>query len=199
MEDMLRKVIYAMNVSLDGFIEGPNGEADWGVPDLELHQHFNDLESETGVHLYGRRLYETMSYWQTADANPDISPVEREYARLWQQVPTIVFSTTLERVEANARLVKGDIAAEVARLKAQPGKDMALGGAGIGATFMKLNLIDEYHLYVHPIILGGGKPFFAALDKPLKLQLVETRIFTAGVVLLRYQTIEMSGMHDSHS
>ena len=183
----MRKVIYSMPVSLDGYIEGPNGDFGWAEPDLAFHQYFNDLELEVGAHLYGRGLYEVMRYWETADANPDSTPVEVEYARRWQQVPTIVFSTTLEKVEGNARLVKGDIAEEVAKLKAQPGKDMALGGAGIGATFMRLGLVDEYWLYVYPVVVGGGKPFFPTLKDKIDLTLVETRTFTRGVVLLRYQ------------
>lgn len=183
----MRKVIYSMPVSLDGFIEGPNGDFNWAVPDLELHQYFNDQELEISTHLYGRRLYETMSYWQTADMNPLSTPVEVEFARRWQQVPTIVFSTTLEHVKANARMVKENIASEIARLKAQPGKDMILGGAGIGATFMKLGLIDEYRLYVHPVVLGSGKPFFPQSSEKINLQLIETRTFTSGVVYLRYQ------------
>lgn len=186
----MRKVIYSMAMSLDGFIEGPDGKFDWATPDSELHQYFNDLERETGAHLYGRRLYEVMRYWETADANPESHPVEREYARLWQQVPTVVFSTTLDKVEGNAQLVKGDIAEEVAKLKAQPGKDMFLGGAGIGATFMKLGLVDEYWLYVFPVVAGGGKPFFPASDKPVKLRLIETRTLPGNVVLLRYAHAE---------
>ena len=185
----MRKVIYSMPVSLDGFIEGSDGKFDWAEPDRELHQYFNDQELEIGAHLYGRRLYEVMRYWQTADTNPASTPVEVEYARRWQQVPTIVFSTTLERVEGNARLVKDNIADEIARLKAQPGKDMDLGGAGIGASFMKLGLIDEYRLYVYPVALGSGKPFFPVLDKPINLRLVEKRLFTSGVVFLRYQPV----------
>lgn len=183
----MRKVIYSMGVSLDGFIEGPDGKFDWGMPDPELHQYFNDMERESDVHLYGRRLYETMRYWETPEAVTNQPAVEVEFAHLWRQVPSIVFSTTLESVEGNARLVKGDIAGEVARLKAQPGKDMFLGGAGIGATFMKLSLIDEYWLYVFPVVAGGGKPFFPALTEPLALRLIETRTLPGGVVLLRYQ------------
>jgi dihydrofolate reductase len=182
----MRKVIYGMNVSLDGFIEEPDGKLDWGTPNAELHQYFNDMERETGVHLYGRRLYETMRYWDTPEAVTNQPAVEVEYAHLWQQVPTVVFSTTLDRVEGNARLVKEDIAAEVTRLKAQPGKDMVVGGAGLGKTFIELGLIDEYWLYVHPAVAGGGKPFFPA-GIPLKLRLVETRSLPMGVVLLRYQ------------
>jgi dihydrofolate reductase len=180
-------VIYSMGVSLDGFIEGPDGKFEWAEPDRELHQYFNDLELETGAHLYGRGLYETMRYWETADQNPDSSPVEVEYAQRWQQVPTIVFSATLDKVEGNVRLVKGYIVEEVARLKAQPGKDMFVGGAGLGATFMRLGLIDEYWLYVFPVVAGGGKPFFPALDKPIPLTLLETRTLSGGVVLVRYQ------------
>lgn len=185
----MRKVIYSMCVSLDGYIEGPDGKFDWGAPDDELHQHFNDLERETGTHLYGRRLYEAMRYWETPEAVTNQPAVEVEYARLWQQVPTVVFSTSLERVEGNARLIKDDIASEVARLKAQPGKDMSLGGAGIGATFMQLGLIDEYWLYVFPVITGGGKPFFPA-GIPLRLRLIDTQTLSMGVVRLRYETVE---------
>lgn len=184
----MRKVIYSMPVSLDGFIEGPNGEFDWAEPDLELHQHFNDQEREFGAHLYGRRLYEVMDYWRTADSNPASTAVEIEYARLWQQVPSIVFSTTLKQVEGNASLVKGDIAEEVSKLKAQPGKDMALGGAGIGATFIKLGLVDEYWFYVNPVIVGSGKRMLPSLDHKINLRLVETQTFGSGVVLLRYQS-----------
>ena len=184
----MRKVIYSMPVSLDGYIEGPNGEFDWAEPDVELHQHFNDQELEIGAHLYGRRLYEVMDYWRTADTNPASSPVEVEYAHRWQQVPTIVFSTTLERVEGNARLVKGNIAEEVAKLKAQPGKNMGLGGAGIGATFIKLGLVDEYWFYIYPVIVGGGKRMLPSLDHKINLRHVETQKFGSGVVLLRYQS-----------
>lgn len=185
----MRKVIYSMGVSLDGYIEGPDGKFDWAVPDAALHQHFNNMERETGMHLYGRRLYETMRYWETPEAITDTPAVEVEYAGLWQQVPTVVFSTSLERVEGNVRLVKGDIAAEVARLKAQPGRDMFLGGAGIGAAFMQLGLIDEYWLYVYPVIIGGGKPFFPA-GISVNLRLIDTQTLSMGVVLLRYETAE---------
>ena len=183
----MRKVIYSMIVSLDGFIEGPNREIDWSAPDEELHKHFNDQERAIDTHLYGRRMYEIMRYWQTADTNPSSPAHEIEYARIWQKIPTIVFSKTLKRVEGNARLARGNIAAEIAELKAQPGKDMSLGGADIASTFMRLGLIDEYGLYFQPIILGGGTPMFRALDNKINLRLVETRTFGSGVVLLRYQ------------
>src|SRR5919106_3211539 len=135
------KVIYSMGVSLDGFIAGPRGEISV-VPDEELHRFHNQQARELGVHLYGRRLYEVMRYWETAEENPSAPEVELEFARIWKDTPKIVFSRTLENVEGNARLVREDAAEEVARLKEQPGKDLAVGGAGLASTFMKLGLID---------------------------------------------------------
>jgi dihydrofolate reductase len=182
------KVIYAMSVSLDGFIEAANGDLSWSFPDEELHKHFNDLESTIDIHLYGRRLYENMAaYWPTADENPSAPKNEIEYARIWRNMPKIVFSKTLDQVGWNSRLIRGDIAGEVNKLKEQPGRDMSVGGAELASTFMQLGLIDEYRLYVHPIVLGGGKPMFPRLHDNINLQLVETRTFGSGVVLLRYQ------------
>ena len=184
----MRKVIYAMSVSLDGFIETTEGDLSWSIPDEELHKHFNELEREIDIHLYGRRLYENMSaFWPTADENPEATETEKEYARIWRSMPKVVFSKTLEQVGWNSRLVKGDIAAEVNKLKEQPGKDMSIGGAEIASAFMRLGLIDEYWLYLHPVILGGGKPMFGPLPDKIPLQLVETRKFGRGVVLLRYR------------
>jgi len=184
----MRKVIYGFSVSLDGFIEDVDGDISWSFPDEELHKHFNDREANTGTHLYGRRLYENMAaYWPTADEDPSAPEHVKEYARIWRDKPKIVFSTTLEQVEWNSRLVREDIAEEVRRLKEQPGKDMSVAGAGIALTFMQLDLIDEYELYVHPVILGGGKPMFGPLEDRIDLQLVETHTFGSGVVLLRYQ------------
>ena len=187
----MRKVIYAMSVSLDGFIEATNGDLSWSFPDEELHKHFNDLESTIDTHLYGRRLYENMAaYWPTADENPSAPKHEIEYARIWKNMPKIVFSKTLDQVGWNSRLVRGNIAEEVNKLKEQPGRDMSIGGAEIASTFTQLGLIDEYWLYVHPVVLGGGKPMFRQLHDKINLQLVEIRIFGSGVVLLRYQRAE---------
>jgi dihydrofolate reductase len=184
----MRKVIYAMSVSLDGFIEATNGDLRWSDPDEELHKHFNDWEAMIDIHLYGRRLYENMAaYWPTAGENPSAPKVEVEYARIWKEMKKIVFSKTLKKVGWNSQLVSENITEEVNRLKAQPGKDMSVGGAGLASTFMQLGLIDEYCLYVHPIILGGGKPMFPHLRDKINLQLVETRTFGSGVVLSRYR------------
>lgn len=184
----MRKVIYAMSVSLDGFIEATNGDLSWSFPDEELHKHFNEMESRIDIHLYGRGLYENMAaYWPTADENPSAPKHEIEYARIWRNMPKIVFSKTLDQVGWNSRLVRGNIAEEVNKLKEQPGNNMSVGGAGIASAFMQLGLIDEYRLYFHPVILGGGKPMFRQLSDKINLQLVETRTFRSGVVLLRYQ------------
>jgi dihydrofolate reductase len=187
----MRKVIYALNVSLDGYIEDRNGSLDWSNPDEELHRHFNELESTIGLHLYGRGLYEIMSsFWPTADEDPSALPYEVEYARIWKSIPMVVFSRTLEQVGWNSRLVKEDIAGVVNELKQQPGKAMNVGGAGLAASFMQLGLIDEYRLYIHPVILGGGKPMFQQLPDQIDLNLVETHTFGSGVVLLRYQVAD---------
>lgn len=183
----MRKVIYSMFVSLDGFIEGPNRNLDWHIVDGELHTYVNDQQREFDTYLYGRRMYEVMAYWETADKNPSSPEYEIEFARIWKRTPKIVFSRTLEQVEGNVRLVRDNIAEEITKLKEQLGKNMDLGGPNIASTFMQLGLIDEYRLFVHPVVLGSGTPMFQALDNPIHLRLVETRTFGSGVVYLRYQ------------
>jgi dihydrofolate reductase len=183
----MRKLIYSMGVSLDGFIAGPHGELDWSAPDEELHRFHNQQARELGAHLCGRRLYEAMVYWETAEENPSAPEHELEFARIWKALPKIVFSQTLEKVEGNARLVRDGAAEEVAALKEQPGKDLAVGGAGLASTFTKLGLIDEYRLFVSPVVLGGGTPYFPALDERIDLELVETRTFGSRVIYVRYR------------
>ena len=183
----MRKLIYSMGVSLDGFIAGPDGEIDWSAPNEELHRFHNQQARETSVHLYGRRLYEVMLYWETAEEQPSVQDYELEFARIWKDTPKIVFSRTLEKVEGNARLVRDGVAEEVARLKEQSGKDLAVGGAGLAATFIELDLIDEYRLFVSPVVLGGGTPYFPPLDQRIELELVETRTFGSRVTYLRYR------------
>lgn len=185
---MQSKIYYAFNVSLDGFIEDARGTLDWSNPDEELHRHFNQKEAETDIAIYGRRLYETMAaFWPTADQDPSLPEVALEYARIWNAQPKLVFSKTLAEVGSNSRLVRDDLAGEVRRLKAQPGKSISVGGAELAASLMELGLIDEYSVYIHPVILGGGKPMFPALREKIDLQLVGTQAFTSGVVLLSYR------------
>jgi dihydrofolate reductase len=176
-----------MGASLDGFIAGPRGEIDWSAPEEQLHRFHNRQASEVGADLYGRRLYETMRFWDTAEERPGIGPVELEFARIWRETPKVVLSRTLDEVEGNATLVKGDAAAEVARLKAAPGKPLAVGGAGLAASLIEAGLVDEYRLFVFPVVLGGGTPFFPPLRERIELELVEMRTFPSRVAYLRYR------------
>jgi len=184
----MRKLVYGMTVSLDGLIAGPDGAIDWSVPDEELFRFHTQRVQETGVQLCGRRLYETMLYWETVreDALPGD---EVAFARLWKALPKVVFSTTLESVVGNTRLVREGVGEEIARLKEQPGKDIAVGGAGLARVCMELGLIDEWQLFVSPVLLGGGTPYFPRLDERIDLELVETQTFGARVIYLRYRPV----------
>ena len=183
----MAKVIYSMGVSLDGFIAGPGGEIDWTAPDPELHRFHNEQTRELGAHFCGRRLYEAMAPWERAEAHASADGPEREFARIWTDLPKIVFSTTLREVEGNARLATAGVAEEVAALRDRPGKDLAVGGAGLAAACTRLGLIDEYRLFISPVVLGGGTPYFPPLDGPIDLELLETRTFGSRVVYLRYR------------
>jgi dihydrofolate reductase len=186
----MRKVIYSMGVSLDGFIAGPGGEIAVPPPDEELHRFHNRQTSELGAHLMGRRLYEVMTYWDTfAEENPSAAEHELEFARIWKETPKVVFSRTLEKVEGDTRLVRDGVAEVVAELKQQPGGDLAVGGAGLASSLMELDLIDEYRPFVYPVLTGGGTAFFPPLDEKIDLRLVETRTFSSGVVDLCYERV----------
>jgi dihydrofolate reductase len=178
-----------MSVSLDGFVETPDRSLDWVIVDEELHKFFNEQARETGTSLYGRRLYQLMAaYWPTADADPSTPDYMVEFSRIWKDKPKVVFSKTLDKVEWNSRLVRGNVAEEIARLREQSDKDMELGGPNLATTFMQLGLIDEYRLFVQPVVLGAGTPFFPALDHKIDLRLVETTMFGSGVAYMRYET-----------
>ncbi len=144
---------------------------------------------EIGAHLCGRRLYEVMRYWETAEQNPSSSEFELEFARIWKELPKIVFSRTLERVEGNARLLREDVAAEVIELKKQPGKDLTVGGAGLASALIELGLIDEYRLFISPVILGGGTTYLPDLEERIDLELVETQTFGSRVIYARYRRL----------
>ncbi len=185
----MRRLIYSMGVSLDGFIAGPDGGIDWSAPDEELHRFHNEQTRELGAHLLGRGLYEVMAYWETAHEDRSAADHELEFARVWQALPKIVFSKTLQQVEGNSRLATDGLAEEVARLKGQPGKDLAVGGAGLAGAAIRLGLVDEYRLFVSPVVLGGGTPFFPLLDEQINLELLETRPFGSRVVYVRYRHV----------
>ena len=177
-----------MSVSLDGFFEGPDRELDWQLVDDELHGHFNEELRSMGAFLDGRVTFELMAgFWPTADSDPSSTRSMVEFAGIWRDMPKIVYSRTLERADWNTTIVREFVADEVMELKARPGGDMVLGGADLAASFIRHDLIDEYRLYVHPVVIGRGKPLFAASDARVNLRLAETRTFGNGVVLLRYQ------------
>jgi dihydrofolate reductase len=188
----MRKLIYSMTVSLDGYIAGADGAIDWSVPDEELFGFHTQHVQEIGAHLCGRRLYETMVYWETAEESP-LAADQVEFARIWKALPKVVFSTTLQSVVGNTRLASGGVGEEVARLKEQLGKDIAVGGAGLARACMELELIDEWRLFVSPVLLGGGTPYFPPLDERVNLELVETRTFGSRVVYLRYRRVPNGG------
>ena len=184
----MRRVTYSMGVSLDGYIVGPDGTFDWTVPDPDVFRFWIDEIRHVGVHLMGRRLYETMLYWETADQNASLDDAELEWAALWNPLPKVVFSTTLSAVEGNARLVSGGLAEEIERLRAEPREgDIAIGGATLAAEAAALGLIDEFRLLVYPVLVGGGIPYFPQRARRVDLELVETRTFSSGVVYLRYR------------
>jgi dihydrofolate reductase len=184
----MRSVTYSMGVSLDGYITGPHGEIDWTEPDDEEFRFVTDEIREVGVHLLGRRLYETMLYWETADQDPSLDDAMLEWTALWKPLPKVVFSTTLSAVQGNARLASGGLAEEIERLRAEPGEgEIAIGGASLAAEAAALGLIDEYRARVYPVLVGGGVPYFSQRGRRVDLELVETRTFGSGVVYLRYR------------
>jgi dihydrofolate reductase len=180
------RLIYSMSISLDGYVETASRSLDWVRIDEELHASFNDEAREMSAFLYGRRLYELMvDSWPNAEADPSATPAMLEFAQIWRDKPKIVFSRTLSHVDWNSRLVRDDVVGEVARLRAQPGFDMSVGGPTLASRVMRAGLIDEYRLFVHPVILGAGTPYFPALDDRVGLRLLESRTFGSGVVYLR--------------
>ncbi len=184
----MHNVTYSMGVSLDGYIVGPEGDFDWTAPDEEVIQFVTDELREVGVHLLGRRLYETMLYWETADQDPSLDHSMLEWAAIWKLLPKVMFSTTLSTVQGNARPTSGGLAEEIDRLRTEPGDGaIAIGGATLAAEAAALGLIDEYRARVYPVLVGGGSPFFPQRESRVDLELVESRTFSSRVVYLRYR------------
>ncbi|NIH82844.1 dihydrofolate reductase family protein [Amycolatopsis viridis] len=184
----MRSVTYSMAISLDGYIVGPDGSFDWSVPTEEVFRLALDEVRGVGVHLMGRRLYETMLYWETAEQEQSLDDAELEFAGVWNALPKVVFSTTLREVRGNARLATGGVAEEIERLRAEPGDgDIAIGGATLAAEVAAAGLIDEYRARVYPVLVGGGIPFFPQHGRRADLDLVETRTVSSDVVYLRYR------------
>jgi dihydrofolate reductase len=184
----MRSVTFSMGVSLDGYISGPDGDINWTPPDEQVFRSHIDEIRGVGTYLLGRRLYETMLYWETADPDPELEASRVEWAGLWKALPKVVFSTTLSAVQGNALLASGGPADEIERLRAEPREgDIAIGGATLAAEAGALDLIDEYRVRVYPVLVGGGIPFFPDRERRVKLELVENRTFNSGVVYLRYR------------
>lgn len=184
------KVVYLMNTSLDGFVEAPGHSLDWTTVDDELHAWFNDRMRETEVSVYGRRLWEVMSaYWPTGESNPDSTAAMREFARLWNATPKVVFSHELESIGHGARLVRGDVGEELAKLRREFDGEIDVGGPTLAAQFIERGLVDVYRLVVHPVVIGAGTPFFPAGVSRQDLRLIETRTFASGAISLAYETV----------
>jgi dihydrofolate reductase len=184
----MRKIVVPLSVSLDGFFEGPDHDIGWHLVDDELHAHMNELLGAMSAFLEGRVTYELMEeFWPTADQDPAITGPMKEFASIWRNMPKIVFSRTLEKAGENATVRHDVDPDEVRALKQEPGGDMALGGPDLADTFRRHDLIDEYRIYVHPVLVGAGRRPFGAADAPSDLRLVETRTFGNGVVLLRHE------------
>jgi dihydrofolate reductase len=181
------KVIYTMNVSLDGYVETPDHGLEWSSVDDEVHAWFTEELRAIDASLYGRRLYETMAaYWPTGETDPNGNEVTREFARVWNATPRFVFSTTLDGVEWNSQLVQGDVTEVLAKVRSEVDGDLEVGGPTLAAEFIRRDLVDEYRLVVHPVFIGAGTPYFPRLDAPLRLRLIDTHEFTSGIVYHAY-------------
>jgi dihydrofolate reductase len=184
----MAKLIYSAITSLDGYVADENGNFDWAAPDEEVHRFVNDLERPIGTYLYGRRIYETMVYWETAHTLPDQPPFIQDFAGIWQAADKIVYSKTLETLSSARTRIERDFDPEAVRqLKATAGRDISVGGADLAAQAIKAGLVDEYHLFLTPIIVGGGKQSLPD-NVRLELELLDERHFGNGVVHLHYRT-----------
>ncbi|MCC7363651.1 MAG: dihydrofolate reductase [Dehalococcoidia bacterium] len=187
---MTRRIVYGFSVSVDGYIEGPNGDFEWATPDEEVHRYYNRAEDRFDTHIYGRRLWEMMSaFWLTADEDPATPAWAAEYAPIWRSKRKVVFSSTLDPAPEIDDLVRAVDPDAVAAWKAEPGKDMSIGGAELAAAFMAHDLIDEFQLAICPVLVGAGRPMFPALSAPLALRLVESTRFASGTHILRYERV----------
>lgn len=182
------RVIYGMNVSLDGYVADADGGLGWTIIDEEIHSWWNDQMREADAVIWGRRIYELMvAYWPTAESDPAATPAMLDFARVTNPKPKIVFSTTLDEVTWNARLVEGDVGDVLDRLREEFGGDLVIAGPTLAAQFIQRGLVDEYRMVVHPVILGAGLPFFPDLQRPIGLRLTGTRLFASGATYLGYE------------
>ena len=184
----MAKLIYSAITSLDGYVADEKGNFDWAAPDEEVHRFVNDLERPVGTYLYGRRMYESMVAWETMHTVPDQPPVVRDFAEIWQAADKIVYSKTLEAVSSARTRIERDFEPEAVRqLKATASRDITVGGPDLAAQAIKAGLIDEYHLFLAPVVVGGGKQTLPN-NVRLSLELLDERRFGNGVVHLHYRT-----------
>jgi dihydrofolate reductase len=184
----MAKLIYSAITSLDGYIEDEDGNFDWAEPDEELHTFVNDLQRPVGTYLYGRRLYETMVFWESAHTLTDQPAFVLDFARIWQAADKIVYSKTLETASSARTRIERDYDPELVRqLKAGAEGDITVGGAELAAQAIRAGLVDEYHLFLTPVVVGGGKPALPG-DVRVRLELLDERRFGNGVVHLHYRT-----------
>ena len=184
----MAKLIYSAITSLDGYVADEKGNFDWAAPDEDVHRFVNDLERPVGTYLYGRRMYDVMVYWETADTGPDQPPLIQDYAEIWQQANKIVYSKTLETVSSARTTLERDFdPGAVRQLKAEAARDISVGGPELAGEAIKAGLVDEYQLFVSPVLVGGGTP---ALPQGVRLdlELLDERRFGNGTAYLRYRT-----------
>lgn len=183
------KVIYTTIASLDGYVADEDGDFGWAAPDEEVHAFVNDLERQVGTYLCGRRLYEVMRYWETDDATSSRSPVARDYAQIWRNAEKIVYSRTLSSVSsARTRIERDFDAAAIRHEKAQAERDIGVGGSELAAQALETGLVDELHLFVVPVVVGGGKRSLPDHLR-LELELLDERCFDGGMVYLHYRIV----------
>ena len=183
----MAKLIYSAILSLDGYVADANGKFDWSEPDEEVHTFVNDLERPIGIYLYGRRMYEVMVYWESADRFKDQPPYIQDYARIWQAADKVVYSTTLDTVSsAKTRIAEHFDPSGIRQLKEIAERDISIGGADLAGQAVKAGLVDEYHLLVSPVVVGGGHKALPH-DVRMNLELQDHRSFSNGVVHLQYR------------
>jgi len=184
----MAKLIYSAITSLDGYVADDQGNFDWAAPDEEVHGFVNELERPVGTYLYGRRMYEVMVTWETMDTRADQPPVSQDFTKIWQAADKVVYSKTLETVSSARTRIERDFDPEAVRqLKASSERDITVGGPELAAQAIRAGLVDEFQLFVTPVVVGGGKKALPD-DVHLKLELLDERRFGSGVVHLRYRT-----------
>jgi len=185
----MAKLIYSAITSLDGYVADEDGNFDWAAPDEEVHTFINDLQRPVGTYLYGRRMYEVMVGWESAHTLPDQPPFMQDIAQIWQATDKIVYSKTLQTLSSARTRIERDFDPEAIRqMKARAGGDIVVGGPNLAAQAIKAGLVEELHLFIAPIVVGGGKQSLPN-DVRLKLELLDERRFGTGVVYLHYRTI----------